>query len=277
MIQKQFREKIQYHLVKGEIEEALKLLISGLDRNQQRREHDNALMLKATWERLKQEQLRGVISRQEYDIAISKVVVGIQTIMNDMDDVVEIPKIQNYAPNIPFNKIVIMVGILCVIGFSAWYIVTKNIAIPIVQGNTTAPTTELPNDKTVKVIQKGVATEGKINREKEKASQNTIVEKPTVLSHPTLTKQPDIAAPIKPEPNPDNAQVTELKSVPVTLVLNGDNTKLKIDDKNISGSGILKVNLTIGEHKFEIFEGNESCIRHREIEKTTKSINLTCN
>ena len=80
----QIREEIQSYLEKGEIEKALNALITALNKSSLRREHDNALLLKAQWEGIKQEQLRGILSRQEYEVAVNKIVVGVQTVTNDV-------------------------------------------------------------------------------------------------------------------------------------------------------------------------------------------------
>ncbi|MFN0034528.1 MAG: hypothetical protein ACKVUS_05630 [Saprospiraceae bacterium] len=125
MTSKQIKQKIHSHLHKGEIEDALDFLISGLV-SQQRRDYDNALMLKAKWEGLKQEQLRGVISRQEYELAISKVIAGIQTITNEVDKIEENNTGHKIASSRSFNRVWIAAGIVCLIGISAWYLASKD-------------------------------------------------------------------------------------------------------------------------------------------------------
>lgn len=125
MTSKQIKQKIHSHLHKGEIEDALDFLISGLV-SQQRRDYDNALMLKAKWEGVKQEQLRGVISRQEYELAVSKVIAGIQTITNEVDKIEENNKEHKNAPSRSFNRVWIAAGIVCLLGISGWYIASKD-------------------------------------------------------------------------------------------------------------------------------------------------------
>ncbi|WP_373548180.1 hypothetical protein [Haliscomenobacter sp.] len=122
MTAKQIREKIQSHLGKGEVEECLSTLLSALGNTPRRRERDNALMLKAKWEGLKQEQLRGILSREEYEVAFNKIISGIQAVINDID---HDPENILYSPQkFDFKGIYFVVGILLIaVLFSGYYFV----------------------------------------------------------------------------------------------------------------------------------------------------------
>ncbi len=262
MTSKQFREKIHSHLHKAEIEEALNLLISSLDGSRQLRDHDNALMLKAKWEGIKQEQLRGVISRQEYELAISKVIAGIQTVTNEVDKIGEKSIDQKNASSRSFNRIFIAAGIVCLIGVAGWYMVSNNPTKPSEPTNLNLPNTEQSNGNDPKMTGEGAITKGTPSTDK---------------IAPTDPKQkPTITAPVNTGEKPESDLPKEIKTYSINLFLN-DGAKLKIDDKAITGSGTMKVDLTLGEHKFEITEGNERCVQRHEITKTTKRLTLTCN
>lgn len=272
----QIREKVQSCLVRGEIEDALNLLISGLDGSQQRRDHDNALMLKAKWENIKQEQLRGTLSRPEYELAVNKIIAGIQTITNEIDYAEKSKSEFNSNRQMPKTWLLIIPAI-CILGLLGWYLLSykpvKEAAVPAstiskientgteTLGNST--TKSKKNDNTYTNTHHNGSNKGK-----ESVDMDKLVIEPVVQGTPTNTT----TLPLPKVQNP-----TETKSI--TIFLNGDDSKLKIDDNPIPGSGIFKTNLTLGEHKFEIIETSRSqkCTQKHTIYKETIKLSLTCN
>lgn len=265
------REKIQSRLVNGEIEEALNLLISGLDGNQQRRNHDNALMLKAKWENIKQEHLRGTLLRQEYEVNVNRIIAGIQAITNELD-YVEKSKSEatnrGKAPQIWY----FLLAVICVVGLAVWYISADKPALnehapmstisKVEESGVKSPDNHTTN-KTVESIGAKIESNG---------SNKNIDTQPT--SDP-VTTNPSIDKPKYPLTNVESP--TETRNI--AIILNDDGSRLKIDGKPISGSGQFSVSLTLGEHEFEIIETSRSqkCIQKHSIDKTTTKLILTCN
>lgn len=90
-------------------------------------------------------------------------------------------------------------------------------------------------------------------------------EKPIVLPGEVRDKGPEPTGKIIPG-----------KLISVLIVLNGDNTELKIDDELIQKTTFFHENLSLGEHKFEIIGNNQNCIQHHTIKENTKVLNLKC-
>lgn len=117
---KQIREKVQASLAGGRIEEALFFLVANVDGRRYRQEYDNALILISKWKNIKQEKLNDLISRQEYEISVSKIMVGIQSILNDLE---ENPKNFNeYSKKTSFFVVSL---VILLIGLSSWWIYAK--------------------------------------------------------------------------------------------------------------------------------------------------------
>lgn len=273
----QIREKIQSYLIRGEIEDALNLLISGLDGSQQRRDHDNALMLKAKWENIKQEQLRGTLSRPEYELAVNKIIAGIQTITNEIDYTEKKNSEININRQMPKNWLLIIPAI-CILGLFGWYLLSdkpvKEAAVPApTMSKIENPSTEISNSNGTKSKNNDNADtknqQDGLHKNKESGNTNKPPSEPVVQVTPTTN----------PPTNPLPKVETPIETKNITIFLNGDDSKLKIDDKSIPGSGIFKTNLTLGEHKFEIIETarSQKCIQKHTIYKETTKLTLTCN
>jgi hypothetical protein len=146
MTTKEIREKIQFYLAKGEIEEALCLLLSNLDNSQYRQYHDNAILLKAKWENIKQDQLKGIISREEHELAVNKIIIGTQGIVNKIDKNVE--KIHNTNKDKVIYIALFIISIMSIFGISWKYKKTKNNSTK--QSNTIIP---INSDTAINTIQ----------------------------------------------------------------------------------------------------------------------------
>ena len=254
MTTKQIREKIQSYLVRGEIEEALNLLISGLDSSQQRRDHDNALMLKAKWENIKQEQLRGIISRQEYEVSVNKIIAGVQTITNEID-YAEKSKSEIHN-NIKVSKIwLILIPFICIIGLIGWYIAT----------NKTDRISEPSSQPTSKIVDTNPDSQGNKSKDRSKSvsdqnqvlrpKQNESIEAPAKSNQNASTSvQSEIKQPTV------TTQPVSSKTYRVTLVVNSawSDAKIFVDDKRaeVIKDGLLFKEIMVTEtntsHRFRL-------------------------
>ncbi len=81
---KQFRESIYNSLEQGDVDEAVTGLVHYLRDSDFFKQYNSALLFKSKWETIKREQLNGTISRPEYELALSKIITGVQTLVGEI-------------------------------------------------------------------------------------------------------------------------------------------------------------------------------------------------
>lgn len=113
-----FRENIHNLLVTGQIEKALLFLLMSLKHSENTRAYEASLLLKGRWENAKQEQLLGVVSRQEYELTVNKIMAGIKDVTNEIDQIHSFPKKTQNTVTITLSSIVLIVML-------SWILFTK--------------------------------------------------------------------------------------------------------------------------------------------------------
>ena len=82
---KNYEESIQIQLKRGEINSAIDLLLTYLQKSDNHISYNHVLLIKSKWVNTEKEyKIIGSISRNEYDISFSKTIHGIQEIMNEV-------------------------------------------------------------------------------------------------------------------------------------------------------------------------------------------------
>jgi hypothetical protein len=260
----EIREKVQSYLGRGEVEEALATLVAALDNSGQHRHYDNALLLKAKWESIKQEQLKGVLTRQDYEVAMNKIITGIQTVVNDIDKDLVYNK-QNNKQNSVNTKVIILLVSLLIIAIGIIYFVSY---------------TEKTNDNTaIPTIEKPRNMPSPIEPANESKPVTIETKKPELQDKPGEPKKPVHAEREQTKLTEETKPAAAFIEVKVIVTKSDVNLKIDGEKPNYIGSSTGKVRtikIQEGKYKFEVIEDGISCIFEQNISNSTLRIYPTC-
>ena len=261
-----FNAQVQEALIQGNIDEALLRLLEGLKAQGQRQAYDNALLLKAKWETIKQEQLRGVIARSEYDLALNKIIAGIQSI------ILQIEQAPGEKPASGFRLSPLLIGIVLagLAGGLAWYLLQDKSPPPAtpqhIEKSATAPAPD--NTRATPATSREAEPESKTTTS---VHDNRLPDSKPPATDPARqqpAKQPKADAP--------PGEVVEIK-----MVVKKIDTQIKINGQTPEyvgpATGIVRtIRLKTGTYTIEIIEEGRVCTRSQIISETTKRIYPSC-
>jgi len=275
MTKAEYKQQIQKQLEQGNLELALKVLQQYASAFAPKRQNDVAV-LKATFSNAKRQfEVKGLMTRSEYDLVFARTVNGIQNIIGE--ETTDFPKISKQSSN---RWMWITIGILLflVLPFAS-YLMLKNganssskqteslLLDTIVQENTAV---QIPAETAVEIEKEKPPIQPKEKSQKDN--------KPQEKEEVPITKETE------PKPRIEKHAEEAVEYLEVKLIVNADysNTKIFVDGKaatvlhNTAIIKTIRVEKKEEMHHIELKNGERPCDIDLLITKNGQKITMNC-
>lgn len=261
MTPQQIRASVLSLLGQGNLDAALQSLLEALHSGGTQANQDQALMLKAQWETLKQDQIKGLLSRSEYELAQNKVIAGIQNVVNQLENPSSraVPSVSSPSTSRLWLYLAALLALL-ILAFLGYRFSRPKQALTKASIEQIEPQKKVPESQV----------------------SSTVVPKEPLKNKPIVGKMPaeQKAHSTNPSPRPIEDKPAP-KWVEVKVILTKGDVQLKIDGEmpnylSTSTGMVRTVRITEGKHKFEITENGAICTLPQTILSTTQKIFPTC-
>lgn len=261
MTPQQIRTSVLSLLGQGNLDAALQSLLDALHSGGNQAIQDQALMLKAQWETLKQDQIKGLLSRAEYELAQNKVIAGIQNVANQLENPSSraVPSVGSPTTSQLWLYLAALIGLL-LLAFFVYRFNRPKQALTKTTIEQSEPQKKIPESQVSPTV----------------VPKEPVKNKPIVGKTPAEQKVHSTNPSLRPTEDKPAPKWVELK-----VILTKGDVKLKIDGEmpnylSTSTGMVRTVRITEGKHQFEITENGAICTLPQTILSTTQKIFPTC-